>query len=233
MTLHRFVSRLLDYAGPFIPARWRLPIRYYGWALSADAEPEAAQLFTLCQQYRCAVDVGANHGYYTYKMAKRFTCVCAFEANPNSDYDLQHYQRPNIRYNRYGLSDANRVAHLNIPIKKGVPYIGWASLANRDLDFADAYDSIPVELQRLDDQPFVREMPVDLIKIDVEGHELEVLLGGMETIRRYKPVLILEDNAEQRDTIRNLLGREGYQGLHFSELTGLPRQSPNIIYIPE
>lgn len=223
---------MLDYIGPYLPAGWRLPIRYYGWAFSSDVEPEADQLFALCRNFRCAIDVGANHGYYSYKMAQRFERVCAFEANSKIDYDLRHFRKPNIRLYSYGLSDAKRSTDLYVPVRNGVPYIGWASLTNRNLTFADTFDLVGVELQRLDDQPFVHEMPVDLIKVDVEGHELEVLRGGLETIRRDKPVLILEDNQEQREAIRSLLEGLGYRGITFAELTGLPKPSPNIIYFP-
>src|SRR5690606_23667035 len=36
------------------------------------------------------------------------------------------------------------------------------------------------------------DMPIDLIKIDVEGGELLVLEGAKETIKRSKPVIIFE-----------------------------------------
>ena len=35
---------------------------------------------------------------------------------------------------------------------------------------------------------------VDFIKIDVEGHELDVLKGSVETIKRFKPYIELECN---------------------------------------
>lgn len=232
MTLHRFVSRVLDYTGKSIPAQWRLPIRYYGWAYSSDAEPELVHMFAVCRNFRCAVDVGTNHGFYAYRMAQRFAQVFAFEANTQVDYDIRHYKKPNIRFFPYGLSDSNRIADLNIPVHKGIPYTGWASLETRDLPFADSFDQVRVELQQLDDQPFVRETTVDLIKIDVEGHELEVLKGGLQTIRRDRPVLIIEDNAEQRTAVRALLESIGYQGTTLTKLTALPGDSPNLIYLP-
>ncbi|WP_281182266.1 FkbM family methyltransferase [Micromonospora humi] len=41
---------------------------------------------------------------------------------------------------------------------------------------------------------------VDLIKIDVEGHERDVLAGANETIARHRPDLILEYDFSERDT---------------------------------
>ena len=36
------------------------------------------------------------------------------------------------------------------------------------------------------------DMPVDLIKIDVEGHEFRALSGARRTIERYHPVILTE-----------------------------------------
>jgi hypothetical protein len=71
---------------------------------------------------------------------------------------------------------------------------GRASLARQN---ATVGSSAPVKFQvrarPLDD--VVRErklMRVDVIKADVEGAEHVVLLGSQETLRRFRPVLMLE-----------------------------------------
>ena len=57
---------------------------------------------------------------------------------------------------------------------------------------------------------------VDLIKIDVEGHESSVIEGAVETIRKTFPILIVE--IEQRhiskpiDEVFNLILEIGYDG---------------------
>lgn len=50
---------------------------------------------------------------------------------------------------------------------------------------------IEVETGRLDDI-IPENMPITLIKIDVEGAELKVLQGGIETIKRTKPLIVFE-----------------------------------------
>ena len=48
---------------------------------------------------------------------------------------------------------------------------------------------------------------IDLIKIDVEGHEVEVLMGGLKTISKNKPVIVIESfhRKVEIDTIFNEL----------------------------
>lgn len=233
MTLQSTVSWLITLTNGIMPAQWRLPLRYFSWACSKSVEPELIHLFAICREFRCAVDIGTNHGYYAWKMARRFAQVYAFEANPQVDFDIRHFKKNNIRFFDYGLSDKAGTSTLNIPVNNGVPIIGWASLSKRELSFADTYEQIQVRLERLDDQPFAKNGPVDLIKIDVEGHELEVLKGSVETIRRCKPVLIVENNEEQRLQILEFLGNMGYRATTLTHLLGIEAVSPNLIFLPE
>ena len=232
MSIYGITLRFLNATQAFLPARWRLAIRYHAWLTSHTVEPELVHLFELCRNFRTAIDIGANHGMYTYKMAQKFERVFAFEPNQQEDFDIHYWKKANVRLLPYGLSDAPQVAQLYIPIHKGHRYNGWASVGQRDLPFADAIEQVAIELQRLDDQPFVREHPIDLIKIDVEGHELEVLNGGLETIRQHKPVLIIEHNETQAAEIGRLLLGLGYRSLSFSEFSQRELPSPNRIYFP-
>ena len=50
---------------------------------------------------------------------------------------------------------------------------------------------IKVQQRMLDEYNFEN---VDYIKVDVEGHELDVLQGGVKTIKRCKPLIVIEQN---------------------------------------
>jgi len=52
-------------------------------------------------------------------------------------------------------------------------------------------DQITVQTDELD-RCIPADLHIDLIKIDVEGAEFRVMKGGMQTIRRSKPVIIFE-----------------------------------------
>jgi hypothetical protein len=68
-----------------------------------------------------------------------------------------------------------------------------ASLEKRDVSCEERIEERIVDVDTVDNYGFD---DVDLIKIDVEGHEQFVILGAVDTIKRTKPILIVE--IEQR-----------------------------------
>ena len=52
------------------------------------------------------------------------------------------------------------------------------------------FRSFYVNVKKLDNLQF--ENPISFIKIDVEGHEMEVIEGAIETITKNKPILLVE-----------------------------------------
>jgi hypothetical protein len=64
---------------------------------------------------------------------------------------------------------------------------------NNDIEKSCESQLFSVPCKRLDS--FLKEHPlknIDFIRIDVEGHETEIISGGYQTIRTYKPILFLE-----------------------------------------
>ncbi len=230
MSLLRWADRFLRYSKGFLPPAWRLPLRATAYAYSSEAEPELHYLPLLCPHLRTAVDVGANHGYYAYHMARCFEQVYAFEANAQEDFDLWHSRIANLHVFDYGLSDRSGAAILHIPVYQNQLLTGWASAVDRGLPFAEGFQQVKARMEPLDDQPFVGERPVDLIKIDVEGCELEVLRGGEQVIRRDRPVLIIEDNPEARAQLRGWLEAMGYRAYAIGQLVGKSLPSPNLVW---
>lgn len=81
--------------------------------------------------------------------------------------------------------------------------------------FAGANDpemSAFVPMVRLDDFELSKIQRLDFIKIDVEGSEVEVLLGARHTLKHFRPVLYVENDREQRsEELIHLLKELGYQ----------------------
>lgn len=189
-------------------------------------EYESHELEILLREAKNATvifDIGANIGWYTLHLARaiapRGGRVVAFEPIPRTFAAL----RDNVR-----LNDIEGVATLrNVGLGERAGEVefylpavtGSVAASQRPLFEAQANEKIRARIERLDD--VVRDLGVDrldLLKCDIEGGELLMLRGGLETIRRFKPVLFLEllrkwskaFGYHPNDVI-TLLAAEGYQ----------------------
>ena len=135
------------------------------------------------------IDIGGNIGWNAL-MFSDYAPVHTFEPwfHPiiRSNIDQNTTQFP-ITLHPYGLSSENTESDFWLyPHTGDVCNYGGASLHG-----ASDYTKAPsrVQLRRLDD---VYSGTPGLIKIDVEGHECEVLKGAEQTIRRHRPFLYVE-----------------------------------------
>lgn len=139
----------------------------------------------------CFVDVGANIGLMSIFAAEcigKEGKVLAFEAHPNTaellKQNIQLNSLLNIEVKQYALGskEEKTLIYDNWQVNRG-----GASLVVKTKDSV-AHD---IEVKKLD-TVFPEGISPKAIKIDVEGFELEVLKGAVETIRKYHPVLIVE-----------------------------------------
>lgn len=135
------------------------------------------------------VDAGAHRGTWTMRLACLFEHVVAFEPHPENANALMDEAPSNVTVWPGALSDRERRANLCLydspghsalegsPVMAGIPPTGC----------------LLVDTMALDEW----EMPgrVDLLKIDTEGHELEVLAGARKTLVRDRPALCVENHS--------------------------------------
>jgi len=168
-------------------AYWRLRR-----ALRGVWEPEILLVKYLCNDASVCLDIGAHFGMYTYELSRRCARVEAFEPIPALVSVLSKGYRGNLRVGVHAvaLSDMNGETTLR------VPRAGWGRStieASNPLegrrDPTAPVDQVRVEMRTLDSYSFTG---VDFIKMDVEGHELAVLAGASETLRREEPALLVE-----------------------------------------
>ena len=144
---------------------------------------------------RNAVDAGANRGVYGFLIARRAKHVYAFEPLPDLSNYLRRAKVSNITVFDVALSDVSGEGVLRVP-----EVDGEASLGSH-VDAANA-TSLPVRLARLDDFALA---DIGFMKIDVEGHELQVLRGADATIRTCRPVVFIEvEQRYQTDSIERV-----------------------------
>jgi FkbM family methyltransferase len=175
----------------------------------------------LCLEPQVIVDIGANTGIYSLVAAAMNPAsrIFGFEPLPRL---FARYER-NCRLNNFDVR-ACRIA-LSNGIGIGVMH-GWVlETHSREPDVDREF----VPISRLDtiiDTHGVRR--VDLMKIDVEGHEPQVLEGMGVFLKKFKPTLLVEvlsDAAGAR--LEELLGDLGYLYFDIDEV-GPPRRTPHI-----
>jgi len=186
-------------------------------------------------------DVGAHFGNYTLLMARLAGAagqVHAFEPVPFNLTILQENVRRNgiahiVRIHPFALANATGTARFrasNAPRESGQGFL--VGLDPPDLTWAQRrFPEFPVEQRRLDD--LRRELsipPPQLIKIDVEGAEVDVLRGAFDTIRAVRPALIVELHTEFNAALcATILAELGY----VLNVRQSPRETrPQIIALP-
>lgn len=174
-----------DYIGHYI---------YFGFD-----DPSYRMLFSLCTSTSHVLDVGANIGWTALRMAAiaREGRVVGFEPDPLNFHRCESNVKRNALNNIqvYPLALGDQPGSVSMEVRTPSNR-GGNRIAPTGTDAGR-----PVVVMRLDD--FLSAHPmhrVDLIKMDVEGFELHVLRGAVNTLRQFKPTLFIEvDDNNLRD----------------------------------
>lgn len=154
-------------------------------------------------------DVGANVGHHTMLLSAHVDEVIAFEPMPANRAALEDKivlnGLPNVRVFPVALSDRAGSASMIIPNPTNP---GEAQISTHP-------GGVVVETVRGDDLVRSARLPrIDLLKVDVEGHEPEVLAGLAETLRRDRPCVLLEASEV---AMRKFGGADGLRSTLYSD----------------
>lgn len=145
---------------------------------------------------KTALDIGANIGNHSVFFAETFSEVFSFEPNPKT-FELLKFNanfnssKGSIKPYNLGLSSKNTA----LPFAVGHTNSGGSKIVRGNNKNSDSL--IEVGVQRLDDVQDIKDRSVGLIKIDVEGHEPEVLRGAERTIAHSRPIILIEQDASE------------------------------------
>jgi FkbM family methyltransferase len=162
--------------------------------LSGIWEPESTLIVEALPEGAVFIDVGAHVGYYTLNASKRVGNsgrVVAVEPNPPTADRLRRNIRlndeSNVSVQQVACTDAETTLHF---FQAGSENTGSSSISK---DNAHSRQEIDVRGEPLDS--IVKELAltrIDLVKIDVEGAELQVLRGMTRSLAMYRPRIIIE-----------------------------------------
>lgn len=145
---------------------------------------------------RIAVDVGGHVGLWSFNLAPAFREVHAFE--PVAEHRAcfaKNVEAPNVTLHACALGATEGTVSIHTaPTSSGDSWVkGQGDIPMVTLD--------SIGLQG-----------VDFIKVDCEGYEENVLRGAIETIKRDRPVIIVE---QKRDMATSRFGLEPLGAVHF------------------
>lgn len=215
---------------------WKLKIRvrtndWIGseiWKLGIFDLCVCESIWRLLDPGECAIDVGANIGQMTSLMATkvgRNGKVIAFEPHPEVYEDLLVNVNNwintaclgQIEIHKVALTDHSGEAYLSIP-KAFDRNRGLSSLFS--LDEYDNKTLCNVQVKRLDqlEQLQGENTHIGVLKIDVEGHELEVLKGATKLIDKHQiRDIIFEEWNKYPTPMTEFLEEHGYTLFYLGE----------------
>jgi FkbM family methyltransferase len=182
-------------------------------------EPEWDEAARWIQLGDWVVDVGANIGHYTVRFSELVGAagrVVSFEPVPDT-FELLAANvlacgRANVTMINAAATEQTTCFGMNVPrFSSGLANYYEASISR---------DGTGIQVMGLSLDGLSLPQPVRLIKVDAEGHDLNVLRGAAQLIARDRPLIIIESGLPE---VKQFLQAFGYED------SCLPN-SPNRIY---
>jgi len=191
----RFINRILP-TGAYQQYKWSKAARQLwlpnnAWAKNAKYDVETFKVMEkVLATTSNAIDVGANFGVFTNCMSKIAPQGkhYAFEPVPAAfQYLKQYFDYPNVTLHNVALGDQSGVMDFY-----QADIIGYSGFKITEAaKQASQSSKVQVSVNTLD-AIIPESEAIDFIKIDVEGAELLVLKGAVNTIRRNLPYIVFE-----------------------------------------
>jgi FkbM family methyltransferase len=144
-----------------------------------DVRDEAYKYVT---DFNIAIDVGANVGLWSRPLTEIFNHVIAFEPLlPVYECLERNVNGLNIETHKHALGSVNDKVEM------------FYDAENTGSSYVSEIGTGSIDIKRMDDLDLPK---FGLLKIDCEGHELEVIKGGEQTILKYKPIIVVEQHPE-------------------------------------
>lgn len=165
----------------------------YGDSVEEYQQCDRDAAYAYVKRWRRALDIGANVGIFTRDFASRFDEVVAFEPMPETRECLALNVPANVRIEPFALADEAGVLEMYRTPSSGASFIcNHPQVMIPEGARLKSFNMREVEVRTLDSFEFDA---VDLMKLDIQGAEYAALIGARETIRRHRPVIMVEEKA--------------------------------------
>ncbi len=183
--------------------------------LTLPPENELLILQLFADNSSVVIDVGANNGLYCYyfQTILGVSEIHAIEPIPTLYSKLNKWFKK-IHVYPFAISDKVSEGVLRIPYIKSIRFETRAKLDALEETNETKFKEIKIQTSTLDDLFLEKLSTVNFIKIDIEGHELNAVLGGTKLIKKHLPTLMIEIEARH----------------HGSNLTALVQQIEQLGY---
>jgi FkbM family methyltransferase len=148
---------------------------------------------------KIVLDIGANIGTHSLFFSSLASKVYSFEPNKKV-FDLLYLNtknQKNIQVFNFGLSNESGLFNALIPMDN----TGGAALKKGDLKNSF---SVKFRVKKYTDVGQLKNKKIGLIKIDIEGHELNAFQGMKRLLSLQSPLILME----QKDGINNNSSKE-------------------------
>lgn len=228
----------------------RLHFLHRAWRYRLRSEPLGVQYVLRAGiEGGTAIDVGANHGVYSYWMHHAVGPggkVYAFEPQPDLAAELDELKQ-GFRLRKLVIEPLALSATTGESILRR-PKHHWGG-GSLELAADAQLEEHPIRTLRLDDYFYdCPHRPISLIKCDIEGHEAAMFAGAERILLEDRPRLLFESFLlfERDYPLLSLLERAGYQGYCLTRgglqpLERYPQLAPafskesrsNFVFLPE
>lgn len=199
-----------------------------------DDKGGIAYVISALKPGQTAFDIGAHKAGYLYFMRQlvgKNGHVFAFEPQSilyryiKKIKELFHWD--NVTIEHLALSDSSATVKLYIPNNKVSKATSPGATIVEHNEDPNIVATENVSTETLDTYCKQHNIKPAFLKMDVEGNELKVLKGGMETLKKYKPKILVEIEARHVGNEKVLetfsfLQALGYQGYILHNLEHLP-----------
>jgi FkbM family methyltransferase len=198
-------------------------MKYYGWEVIDDpmyhrflkenidvTKEDIKEMSRVIKKFvfdtTTAVDIGCHYGFFTRFLSEQFKTVHAFDFNNDIfkcfETNMQRFNCTNVIKHNHGLGEKQKYVATN----------DWSERHKRRGPLGNHIDPEgKKQMQKIKTLDSFNLEGVGLIMCDTEGYELNVVKGALETIKKFKPVLVLEFHN------RNLTKKFGYTLKHLQD----------------